>query len=164
MQKIEMKNTKGKRNMFGNLKTQSWAREAFPILVNRAQKKQIITFRELAKDHFGVRGYQIFGMVCGMISTTLCELEEEWSKGHIPRITNIVVRTDGNASRYVSNALTGDRGTPPEVNAYREYQLKPIWKYKNWDIVKTALDLKGKVHDTEVELAKARKAYLQFIR
>ena len=159
-----MKNVKYKRNMFGDLKTQYWAREAFPILVKRAQKRQIITFKELALDYFKIRGFQIFGSVCGIISTTLAELEEEWGKGHIPRITNLVVRSDGNASGYVSNALTGDRNTPPEVKAYRENQLEPIWKYQDWNSVKKALELKGKVHDAEIELAKARKAYSQFIR
>ena len=161
-----MKNTPNKkpiRTMFGNLKTQSWAREAFPILVNRAQNGQIITFKELAEDHFGVRGYMIFGSVCGIISATLYELEEKWGKGHIPRITNIVVKSDGDASRYVSNALTGDRNTPPEVSEYIEIQLKPIWEYPHWEVVKSALELKGKIHDIEGELAKARKAYHQFI-
>ena len=43
------------RNMFGDLKTQSWAREAFPILVNRAQNSQTLTFKKLAEDHFGVQ-------------------------------------------------------------------------------------------------------------
>lgn len=102
--------------------------------------------------------------MCGIISTTLAELEEEWDKGRIPRITNLVVRSDGNASGYVSNALTGDRNTPPEVKAYRENQLEPIWKYQDWNSVKKALELKGKVHDAEIELAKTRKAYFQFIR
>ena len=171
MQREEMKNIpnsipgkKPIRTMFGNLKTQVWARKAFPILVNRAQNDQTITFKELAEDHFGVRGYMIFGPVCGIISATLYELEKEWSSGHIPRITNIVVRSDGNASRYVSNILTGDRDIPPEVSKYMEIQLKPIWEYQHWEVVKTALELKGKIHDIEVELAKARNAYYQFIR
>ena len=75
-----------------------------------------------------------------------------------------MVKSDGNASRYVSNILTGDRDVPPEVSKYTEIQLKPIWKYQYWEVVKTALELKGKIHDIEVELAKARKAYYQFIR
>ena len=64
MREEEMKNISNSipskkpiRTMFGNLKTQAWARKAFPILVNRAQNGQIITFKELAEDHFGVRGY-----------------------------------------------------------------------------------------------------------
>ena len=152
------------RNMFGDLKTQSWARKAFPILVDRVQNRRTITFKELAEDHFGVRCYQIFGFVCGIISATLYELEEEWGKGHIPRITNIVIRTNGYPSGYVSKNLTGDRDTPPEVSQYIENQLKPIWEYQYWDVVKSALERKGKIHDTEIELAKARKAYRQFIR
>ena len=152
------------RNMFGNLKTQSWARKAFPILVNRVQNGRTITFKELAEDHFRVRSYMIFGSVCGIISATLCELEEEWGKGHIPRITNMVVKSDGKATRYVSEALTGDRNTPPEVSEYREIQLKPVWEYPHWDVVKSALELKGKIYDMEVELTKARKAYHQLIR
>ena len=114
-----MDNTNGKRNMFGDLKTQIWAREVFPILVNRARNCQTITFKELA-EHFGIQAYMIFGSVCGIISTTLYELEEEWGTGHIPRITNLVVRSNDNASRYVSKALTGNRNTPPEVDEYRE--------------------------------------------
>ena len=157
-------NMKPIRNMFGDLKTQFWAREAFPILVNRAQNDQIITFKELALGHFGVRCYQKFGHVCGIISATLYELEEEWGKGHIPRITNMVVKSDGKATRYVSEALTGDRNTPPEVSEYRENQLKPVWEYQHWDVVKSALELKGKIYDMEVELTKARKAYHQLIR
>ncbi|MCY3724973.1 hypothetical protein F4X88_11640 [Candidatus Poribacteria bacterium] len=64
----------------------------------------------------------------------------------------------------MSNALTGDRNTPPEVKAYRENQLEPIWEYQDWDIVEKALEFKGKAHDAEIELAKTRKAYSQFIR
>ncbi len=171
MQQKEMKNIpngipgkKPIRTMFGKLKTQVWARKAFPILVNRAQNDQTITFKELAEDHFGVRGYMIFGSVCGIISATLYELEKEWNKGHIPRITNIVVRSDGNASRYVSNILTGARDIPPEVSEYVEIQLKPIWEYQHWEVVKMALKLKGKIHDMEVKLAEAHKAYHQLIR
>ena len=152
------------RNMFGTLKTQSWAREAFPTLVNRAQNGRTITFKELAEDYFNVRCYQNFRFVCGIISATLYELEEEWSKGHIPRITNIVIRTNGYPSGYVSKNLTGDKDTPPEVSEYIEIQLKPIWEYQYWDVVKSALDLKGEIHDIEIELAKARKACRQFIR
>ena len=44
MRQEEMKNTPD-RNMFGVLKTQTWARKAFPILVNRAQNGQTITFK-----------------------------------------------------------------------------------------------------------------------
>ena len=146
------------RNMFGDLKTQTWARAAFPILAERAQNCQIITFKELA-EHFGVQGYQIFGQVCGIISTTLYELEEEWGKGHIPRITNLVMRSDGAPSGYIASALTDEA-----INKYRETELKPIWKYPHWDVVKNAIELKGKIHDTEVELAQAHKVYLQFIR
>ena len=158
-----MDNTDGGRNMFGDLKTQNWAREAFPILVDRAQNRDTITFKELA-EHFGIRAYMIFGYMCGLISTTLYELEKEWGKGHIPRITNLVIRSDDNASKYVSNALTGDKNTPPDKNKYIEEQLKPVWEYQHWNVMKKAIELKGKIHDTEIELEKVRKEYLQVIR
>ena len=149
-----MKNTPNMepiRNMFGPLKTQSWARETFPILVNRAQNGQVITFKELAKDYFGVKGFMIFGHVCGSISATLYELERDWSKGHIPRITNLVVRSDAKVlAGFVAEVLTGDRNTPPEVSEYIEIQLKPIWEYSDWDKVKTELDLKDKIYDAEI--------------
>ncbi len=146
------------RNMFGDLKTQIWARSAFPILVERAQNCQTITFKELA-EHFGVRGYQIFGQVCGIISTTLCELEEEWGKGRIPRITNLVMRSDGAPSGFIASALKDEA-----INEYRETELKPIWEYLHWDVVKNALELKGKIHDIEVKLVQTRKVYVRLIR
>ena len=153
-----MPNENYARNMFGDLKTQIWARAAFPILVEQAQKDQTITFKELA-EHFGVQGYQIFGQVCGIISTTLYELEEEWGKGHIPRITNLVMRSDGAPSGFIASALTDEA-----KNEYRETELKPIWEYPHWDVVKNALELKGKIHDIEVKLVQTRKVYVRLIR
>ena len=135
---LSMNNEDGGRNMFGNLTTQEWAREVFPILVNKAQNRQTTTFKKLAK-HFGVRCYQIFGSVCGIISTTLYELEKEWDKGHIPRITNLVIRSDGKPSGYIASALTDE-----VVAAYEETQLKPIWEYQHWDVVQAAIECKGK--------------------
>ena len=146
------------RNMFADLKTQIWARAAFPILVERAQNCQKITFKELA-EHFGIQGYQIFGQVCGITSTTLYELEEEWGKGHIPRITNLVMRSDGAPAGFIASALTDEA-----IKKYRETELKPIWEYPHWDVVKNALELKGKIHDMEVELAQTRRIYVRLIR
>ncbi|MCY3743577.1 MAG: hypothetical protein OXH00_21395 [Candidatus Poribacteria bacterium] len=54
--------------------------------------------------------------------------------------------------------------TDEAINKYSETELKPIWEFPHWDVVKNALELKGKIHDMEVELAQIRKIYLRLIR
>ena len=67
------------RNMFaGDTKTQVWAREALPILVQRAQYRRTITFKEL-REALGLPAVGCYNLlmrhVCRHIQTTLAQLE-----------------------------------------------------------------------------------------
>lgn len=62
----------------GDSKTQVYARDALPILVQQAQNRQTITFLELT-EALGLRGAFAplnIGDVCKHISTTLAEAEQ----------------------------------------------------------------------------------------
>lgn len=136
------KNTQGKRNMFGNLQTQKWAQEALPLLVKHVHEHKTISFKELAA-YFNRKAFQIFGSVCGIISTTLYELERrpDWKFGEIPRITNIVVRSDGTPAGFVRSKITGDKNIVPSLDEFHDQHLLPTFEYQHWNDVLNALNL-----------------------
>ena len=73
----------GGKNMFaGNTKTQAWARDALPILVQRAQERRTITFSELTNELGLPGGYYnlLMGDVFRHIVKTLAQLErtDDW--------------------------------------------------------------------------------------
>ena len=132
------------KNMFaGDTKTQIWARDALPILVQRAQDRRTITFSELTKA-LGLQGgyYNLkMGDVFRHIETTLAQLErrDDW-EGEIPHITSIVLRTDGTCSPNMCVAFTGDSQTQPSAKQLQT-ELDYSFDYKGWDAVLTALSL-----------------------
>ena len=132
------------RNMFvGDTKTQVWAREALPILVQRAQDRRTITFKEL-REALGLPevGYYNLSMrhVCRHIQTTLAQLEREddWKEGEIPHITSIVLKTNGKCSPNMCAALTGDSQRQPSRQQL-QCQLNWSFCYEHWDAVLDAL-------------------------
>ena len=137
----------GGKNMFaGDTMTQVWAREALPILVQRAQRAQeprTINFSELT-DELGlpVIGYaRKMSDVCRHIIKTLAQLErqDDW-EGEIPHITSIVLKTNGKCSPNMCKALTGDRRTQPSVQQLQT-ELDCSFDYERWDAVLIALSL-----------------------
>ncbi|MCG9131611.1 hypothetical protein J5I95_08020 [Candidatus Poribacteria bacterium] len=142
MMKTEFENTQGEYNMFGDLKTQKWAREALPKLVPLAHERKTITYQEMAETWFDTKGYQNMGKVCGIISTTLYELERrpDWKFGKIPRITNIVIRKNEKPGAWVNEKISGDRNIAPLKDEYYEYHLLPTYEYPYWNEVLEALD------------------------
>ena len=84
--------------MFGNRITQKWARDALPVIVERAQVPDVIRYGEL-RSAIGATTDRKWGHVCNIISMTLYQLEHnelhQWRKGRIPRLANIVIRTNG---------------------------------------------------------------------
>ena len=130
------------KNMFaGDTKTQIWARDALPILVQRAQERRTITFSELTKA-LGLPGryYNLkMGDVFRHIETTLAQLErrDDW-EGEIPHITSIVMKTNGTCSPNMCVAFTGDFQTQPSPEQLQT-ELDCSFDYKEWDAVLDAL-------------------------
>ena len=134
----------GGKNMFeGNTKTQVWARAAFPILMQRAQDRRTIKFKELTEALGLPGGYYnlLMGDVFRHISTTLAQLErtDDW-EGEIPHITSIVLTENGECSRNMCKALTGDANRQPSEEQLQA-ELDCSFCYEEWDAVLTALSL-----------------------
>ena len=155
-------NTPGKYNMFGNLITQQWARDALPVIVAYAKLGEVIRYEEL-RSAIGATTYRKMGMVCDIISTTLYqlehnELEQPWQNGRIPRLTNIVIKTNGKPGEWVCEQITGDRNIAPSSEAYRAEYIEPVFGYQNWDEVFKTLTRES-IDRALTELDEAREAY-----
>ncbi len=139
----KFENTPGNYNIFGNLTTEKWAREALPKLVPLAHEQKTINYKEMAESWCNVKAYRLMGRVCGIISTTLYELERrsDWQFGEIPRLPNIVTRTNGEPGRWICEMITGDRKIAPPREFYHKYHLLPTFEYPYWYEVLKALDL-----------------------
>ena len=143
MQKDVTKNTPGKYDMFGDLTTQKWAYDALPVLIGQAKTSEIIRYEEL-RDAISATTNRKMGFVCDIISTTLYrlehnELQKHWQRGHIPRLTNIVIRTNGNPGEWMCLQITGDRKVVPSWEEYESKYVQPIFDYLHWDEVHEAL-------------------------
>ena len=139
--KEEIKNTKGRYNMFGDQKTQKWAQEALPKLVQLAHEQKTINLKEMAESWHNVKAYRLMGTVGGVISSTLYELERQpdWKFGEIPRIDLNMIRTNGEPTTWVCEQITGDRKIVPPWEFYYKYHLLPIYEYPHWNEVLEAL-------------------------
>lgn len=132
------------KNMFaGDTKTQVWARDALPILVQRAQERRTITFSELTNElGLPVIGYaRKMSDVCRHIIKTLAQLErqDDW-EGEIPHITSIVLKTNGKCSPNMCKALTEDSRRQPSAQQLQT-ELDCSFCYDQWDAVLAALPL-----------------------
>ena len=155
-------NTQGKYNMFGDLTTQQWARDALPVIVAHAKLGKVIRYEAL-RSAIGATTNRKMGMVCGIISTTLYqlehnELEQRWQMGRIPRLTNIVIRTNGKPGEWMCEQITGDRKIAPSSEAYEAEYIEPVFGYQNWDEVLETLTRES-IDRALAELDKAREAY-----
>ena len=124
------------KNMFdGDSVSQLRARKALPILVKKAQKRETISYKQLAAKLglHGKRDPQNMRHVCGSISATLRCLEECWGE-KIPRITNIVIRSDGKIAPLIEEQLTGDPKVQPTPELF-----EPIYSYPKWEEVLDAI-------------------------
>lgn len=127
--------------MFGNRISQERAREMFPMLVARASERKTMSFGELAK-HFNI-AFALpikFAVVC--TTGTLYKLEQNqlpnhpWTHGRIPRIANMVMKSNGAPAGFVAMQLPLQE---PAVDF--DTLLKKIWDYDKWDEVLKALGL-----------------------
>lgn len=155
-------NTLGKYNMFGNLITQQWARDALPVIVAHAKLGKVIRYEAL-RSAIGATTNRKMGMVCDIISTTLYQLEhnqleQPWQNGHIPRLSNIVIKTNGKPGEWVCEQITGDRKIAPSPETYKAEYIKPVFGYQNWDEVFKTLTIES-IDRALTELDEAREAY-----
>ena len=129
--------------MFGELKSQERAREMFPMLVARASERKTMSFGELAK-HFNLAWAMPIKHVVVCTTGTLYKLERNqlpnhpWKHGMIPRIANMVTKSNGAPAGFVAMQLPLQE---PPVDF--DTLLKKIWDYDKWDEVQKALGLSG---------------------
>ena len=114
--------------MFGDEEHQELAREAFPLLIEKAKTRDTIRYGDLARE-FGIpsNGYPMSQML-GSIMTTLYELDQKWQDG-IPHLTTLVVRASTGYPSYPSKTS----------NEVFDREFKRIYKYRKWDAVQNTL-------------------------
>ena len=153
------KNSLADQDMFGDLTTQKWARDALPVIIERAKARKIIRYKEL---QLAIRATtpRKMGDVCDFISTTLYHLEHNSEIGHIPRLTNIVVKTDGKPGDWMCEQITGSREVAPPLEQYMEKYARPIFEYQRWDAVLESL-LSMSIDKSLENLDSARRAYYE---
>ncbi len=144
MQKIDLRyNTPSRWTMFeDNTKriSQQRAQEILPMLIERASKRQTISFGKLA-EKFNIRFALPIRHSIICITGTLYQLERnelreakfKWEHGKIPRIANMVTRVNGKPSRWVEEHLEKREDFQP--------LLDRIYDYKHWDEVLKVLGL-----------------------
>lgn len=133
------------RNMFdGDKWSQCYARDALPILVERAAECRTISFKELAvaldlHSHTHALNMQY---VCGSIRTTLYDLESstDWQHGTIPHITSIVVRSTGAPAPFITRKLKEALRREPILDDYQK-ENKASFCYTKWNVVLETLGL-----------------------
>lgn len=158
------KNSPGDRNMFGDLTTQKWARDALPVIIEHAKAREIIRYKELQLAIKATTARKM-GNVCAFISTTLYQLEHnhlehQWEIGHIPRLTNIVIKTNGKPGDWMCEQITGSREVAPPWEQYKEKYVIPIFEYQRWDGVLEPL-LSMSIDKSLENLDSARRAYYE---
>lgn len=123
-----IRNTKLGDNMFGDQEHQQLAREALPLLIEKAKVRDTIKYGDLAgKLEIAAYDYPMSQML-GSIVTTLYELGQEWQE-EIPHITALVVR-----------ASTGYPSYPPNTsNEVFDKEFQRIYDYRKWDAVQKIL-------------------------
>ena len=114
--------------MFGDEEHQELAREALPLLIEKAKVHKTIKYGDLAHEFkISPYGYPMSQML-GSIVTTLYELGQEWQE-EIPHITALVVGTS-----------TGYPSYPPNTsNEVFDKEFERIYKYRKWDAVQKTL-------------------------
>ncbi|MDE0085662.1 MAG: hypothetical protein OXU23_08140 [Candidatus Poribacteria bacterium] len=140
-----LSNNSNSWTMFGNRISQVRAREMFPMLVARAKERKTISYGELT-EHFDLAWAMpmMYAVVC--TTGTLYDLERNklpqaqfaWTHGKIPRIANMVTKSNGAPAGFVADQLPYQE---PPIDF--DMLLKKIWDYDKWDEVQKALGLSG---------------------
>ncbi len=127
--------------MFGEKLYQQRAREVLPILIERAKKGETATYGEISEIlELGTFGpVQVGPYILPSISTTLCKCEKRY-KEKFPRLTNIVIRSDGKMGAWPFNQLKEVLGRDPTWEDYERELLVPIYNYDRWDNVLEKLE------------------------
>ena len=141
-------NSPSKWTMFGDRISQVRAREMFPMLVARAKEGKTMStmsYGELA-EHFNLAW--AMPIMPAVICTTgtlyllernqLPEAQFAWTHGKIPRIANMVTKSNGDPAGFVAEQLSHQN---PAIDF--DTLLKKIWDYDKWDEVQKALGLSG---------------------
>ena len=117
------------------LKSPRRARAALPILILCAQRKDTITFRELA-DAIAAPDMinRTMAPILDCINTELARLSEHPSWGHedIPTLTTIVVVDGGGPSGWMSEQMREQIEMEPTQENYERYCIQPVYKYEYW--------------------------------
>ena len=128
MNNHDIRNKKMGDDIFGNEEHQVVAREALPILIEKAKAGETIRYGDLAhKLEIPAYGYPMPEML-GSIVTTLYELGQKWEE-EIPRLTALVV---GSGTGYPSFPT----GIP---NEKFDEEHDHIYNYRKWDAVQKTL-------------------------
>ena len=134
-------NTPSNWTMFGNRISQERAQTMFPMLVARASERKTISYGELA-DHFEI-GFALpimYSVICTTGTLYLLEQnrlpDHQWKHGRIPRIANMVTKSNGVPAGFVAEQLPHQE---PPVDF--DTLLKAIWDYDKWDEILKALRL-----------------------
>ena len=129
--------------MFGKRISQKRAQIMLPMLVERASERKTMSYGELAK-HFNIAFAMPIMYVVICTTGTLYLLEQnqlpnhQWEHGRIPRIANMVTKSNGKPAGFVAQQLPLQE---PPVDF--DTLLKEIWDYDKWDEVIEALRLSG---------------------
>lgn len=114
--------------MFGDEEHQELAREALPLLIEKAKAHETIRYGDLAgKLKISRYGYPMSQML-GSIMTTLYELDQKWQDG-IPHLTTLVVRASTGYPSYPSKTS----------NEVFDREFERIYNYRKWDAVQNTL-------------------------
>ena len=124
------------------LKSPRRARAALPILILYAQRKETITFRELA-DAIAAPDMinRTMRHILDCINTEMARLSEQSSWGHedIPTLTTIVVVDGGAPSGWMSEQMREQMEMEPTQENYERYCIRPVYKYEYWKEVINAI-------------------------
>lgn len=131
--------------MFGDRISQVRAQEMFPMLVARAKERKPMSYGELAA-HFDLAWAMPIMSAVICTTGTLYRLERNqlpqaqfaWTHGKIPRIANMVTKSNDAPAGFVAEQL-------PHQNPAIDFDtlLEKIWDYDKWDEVQKALGLSG---------------------
>lgn len=122
--------------MFGEKPYQQRARKVFPILIELAKKGETVSYGKISEMlELGTFGpVQIGPYILPSISATLCRLEKYYCE-KLPRLTNIVIRSDGKIGAWPYDKLKEALDKDPTWEDYERELLVPIYNYKRWDHV-----------------------------
>ena len=115
-------------NIFGDQEHQVVAREALPILIEKAKAGLTINYGDLAQRlDIPPYGYPMSKMLDSIV-TTLYELGVKWQED-LPRLTALVVKSG-----------IGYPGFPPGIpNEVFDAEFERIYNYPKWDVVQQIL-------------------------